>query len=91
MTTAWSHLPNAKYIDLILADLKINTGKWGAAYDAAWGAARDAARNAAWVAARVAAPDGMPRVLLATLSPCAGKSRVELPDFPAVSCGPQMA
>ena len=55
MSTAWSHLPNAKYIDLILADLKSNPERWNAANVAAMGAARGAAYVAAWGAARDAA------------------------------------
>jgi len=62
--TAWEHLPNAKHIDRIMADLKKNPDRWSAAWTdardaawtAAWGdardAARDAARNAVWNAAR---------------------------------------
>ena len=50
--TAWAHLPNAKHIDRILADLKKNSDKWNAVWDAARGAAWDAARNAASDAAR---------------------------------------
>jgi hypothetical protein len=46
--TAWSDLPNAKYIDLVLASLKKNPAAWDAARDAAWYAARAAARTAAW-------------------------------------------
>jgi hypothetical protein len=45
--TAWADLPNAKYIDLVIASLKKNPAAW----DAAWDAARNAARNAAWAAA----------------------------------------
>ena len=63
MTTAWSHLPNAKYIDLALESLKSHpllwTDAWNktypngppAALDAALGAAWNATRNAVWVAA----------------------------------------
>ena len=49
MTTkpAWSHLPNAKHIDAVLADARKRPEAWGAAR----GAARDAARDAAWDAA----------------------------------------
>ena len=51
----WSHLPNAKHIDAIIADLKVNPKKWAAAWDAALSAARlvdrSAARYAAWDAA----------------------------------------
>ena len=46
---AWSHLPNAERIDLVLRITR------GAAWDAARGAARDAAWVAAWDAAWVAA------------------------------------
>ena len=51
---AWSHLPNAERIDLVL---RITRGAaWDAARDAAWVATRDAAwdaaRFAAWAAAR---------------------------------------
>ena len=64
MTTAWSHLPNAKHIDRIIADLNANTDNWvqawtramTAAWDAAWTrartATRDAARDAVYSAAR---------------------------------------
>jgi hypothetical protein len=62
--SAWSHLPNAKHIDRVIATLKKHTEIWGEAYDAAgysawysyFVAARDVARlatpDAAWVAAR---------------------------------------
>jgi hypothetical protein len=57
--TAWADLPNAKYIDLVIASLKKNPAVWGAAWDAArtavWTAAWDAARTAARAAARAAA------------------------------------
>ena len=46
-TTAWAHLPNAKHIDRILADLKKNPKKWDAENNAVWTAARDAAWDAA--------------------------------------------
>ena len=55
MTTKWSHLPNAKYIDLVLESLKAHPSKWAAGRNAAWNAARNAAWNAAWNAARDAA------------------------------------
>jgi hypothetical protein len=70
--TAWADLPNAKYIDLVIASLKKNPAKWftaryvarGAAWDAASTAAReaarDAARDAAWGAVRYEA-QGMAR------------------------------
>ena len=70
-TTAWAHLPNAKHIDAVLADVKARpevwkaagyaagyaarSAAWVAALDAAWQAARDAARAAARAAAWVAA------------------------------------
>jgi len=58
--TTWSHLPNAKHIDRIIADLGKNTGVWTAAWDAEWYAAwnaasadaRTAARTDAWNATR---------------------------------------
>jgi len=72
-TTAWAHLPNAKHIDAVLADVKArpevwkaaryaawaagHSAAWDAARSAVWGAAWDAARSAAWVAARSAAGD----------------------------------
>jgi Tfp pilus assembly protein PilV len=60
----WSHLPNAKHIDWILASLQANPEKWRDAYirvdawndamNATWNAASDtiwnAARNASWAA-----------------------------------------
>jgi len=48
---AWADLPNAKHIDRIIADLKLNPGAWFTAQTSA----RDAARTAAWDAARNAA------------------------------------
>ena len=57
MSSAWDHLPNAKYIDLVLASLKANPKEWSAAWEAAWDAAWYAARDAAWYAARYAARD----------------------------------
>ena len=51
----WSHLPNAVYIDQILAHVKTNPEKWEAAngtmYASAWDAAWNAALDAAWNAA----------------------------------------
>ena len=68
--TVWSHLPNAKHIDWVIASLKANPEKWAAARDAAYvaaswyearnaakAAAFDAANNAAWDAGRDAARD----------------------------------
>ena len=52
ITTPWAHLPNAKHIDAVLADLKARPEVWAAALDAARAAARDAARAAARAAAR---------------------------------------
>jgi hypothetical protein len=58
MTTkpAWSHLPNAKHIDAVLADARKRPGAWDAARTAArraaWGAVQDAAWTAAWDEAR---------------------------------------
>ena len=67
--TAWAHLPNARHIDAVLADVRKRPGAWGAvwgvartaartaAWDAAWDAAQRAARDAAWDAAWRAAWD----------------------------------
>jgi hypothetical protein len=56
---AWSHLPNAYHIDLVLESVKSHPEIWdaarGAAWDAAWDAARYAALGAALGAARYAA------------------------------------
>ena len=49
--TDWSHLPNAKHIDWVIASVKVNPEKWTAAYTAACTAACTAAYNAAWSAA----------------------------------------
>ena len=53
--SAWSHLPNAKHIDRILASVKENPAAWDAARVAVWGAALDAVRGAVWDAALDAA------------------------------------
>jgi len=59
--TVWSHLPNAKHIDWVIASAKAHPEKWTAAYTAARAAARntayDAASDAAWDATRGAAYD----------------------------------
>jgi hypothetical protein len=55
--TAWSGLPNAKYIDLVIASLKKNPASWVAVRDAAWAKARDAVSDAARDMARDAAWD----------------------------------
>ena len=55
--SAWSHLPNAKYIDRIIAHAKANPTAWAAwrvAYDAAYEAAYEAAWRVAYDAARAA-------------------------------------
>lgn len=73
-TTAWSHLPNAAYIDRILADVKANPAHWNATltvnqylksihnWSATENAAMDAikiqARYQTWIAARDAAASG---------------------------------
>jgi len=71
MTTAWAHLPNAKHIDRVLADLAEHPERWVAArsrdsatgdawteaWSAAWDAARDASRGASWSAAWEAVRD----------------------------------
>jgi len=51
--TAWSHLPNAGYIDRVLASLKAYPDEWSAA----WDAARSMARGMAYDAARDEARD----------------------------------
>jgi len=52
MTTAWSHLPNAAYIDRILADVKVNPDDWEVVWQEFWdkGLAMTfaSARKAAW-------------------------------------------
>ena len=53
----WSHLPNARHIDWVLASFKETPELWNAARAAAWDAARAAAWDAAWDAARAAAWD----------------------------------
>ena len=64
--TKWAHLPNAKYIDMILANLKAYPHYWGPvrrmegwrdAVNTAWCAALDDFRDAAWNEARDAAWD----------------------------------
>ena len=59
MTTEWEHLPNARHIDRVLADLSARTECWRVAgdtsRDATWAAATDAAQGAAQDAARDAA------------------------------------
>jgi hypothetical protein len=70
---AWSHLPNAHYIDQVIESVKENPEiwiaawvasidmaskeAWNAALNAAWTAALNAARKEAWNAARFAAMD----------------------------------
>ena len=62
MKPKWSHLPNAKYIDRILAHVKTDSvagdarsvarsAAWDAALPSAWDAAWDAALPSAWDAA----------------------------------------
>jgi hypothetical protein len=61
--SAWADLPNAKYIDLVIASMNKNTAAREAASSAAlraargaaWGASRGAAWGAAWGASRTAA------------------------------------
>ena len=50
--SAWSHLPNARHIDRVLASLKANPEAWDATRSATRSAAWTAARSAAWTAAR---------------------------------------
>ena len=55
-TTAWAHLPNAKHIDRILADLAENPDTWDVAYNITWTDAyydaRDSAREVGIAAGR---------------------------------------
>ena len=46
--TAWAHLPNAKHIDAVLADVKARPEVWTTARGAGRDAARGAGRGAAW-------------------------------------------
>ena len=57
--TAWAHLPNAKHIDAVLADVKARPEAWAAARDAVWGAVWGAALGVVWEAARDAAWDAV--------------------------------
>ena len=62
MSTAWAHLPNARHIDGILADVRERPWAWDQVFSAAWAAvrvtaqlaardvARGAGRGAEWVA-----------------------------------------
>jgi hypothetical protein len=77
---AWSHLPNAKYIDLILADLKKNPDDWSHAYsvvkraaynavfNTVWNAVWNAARYDAWDAAKNAANNAANGAILALIA-----------------------
>ena len=55
-TAKWAHLPNAKYIDRVVASIKTHPKIWeavwdatrNAAWEAVWDATRNAASNAAW-------------------------------------------
>ena len=82
-TTAWAHLPNAKHIDRVLADVREHPQRWGAARgaarDAAWRAALGAALGAAWGAARDAAWD-------AALDAAWGAARDAAWDAALVAC-----
>ena len=53
----WSHLPNAKHIDWVLASLKVHPKKWHAAWSAAYNTARTTARVASYNTACNAAYD----------------------------------
>ena len=55
----WGHLPNAKHIDRVLANLRVHPEEWDAAWYAVRGAAWDAARSAGWGAARGAVGDAV--------------------------------
>ena len=43
--TAWAHLPNAKHIDAVLADVKARPEAWEVATDLAFGVAQNIARR----------------------------------------------
>jgi hypothetical protein len=53
---AWSHLPNAYHIDLVLESVKSHPEIWDAIWDEAWvgDSSRVVAWNAIWLAAREA-------------------------------------
>ena len=52
--TAWAHLPNARHIDAVLADVRERPEAWRDVY----GATQDTARAAAWRAAQdISRPD----------------------------------
>jgi hypothetical protein len=61
--TAWSHLPNAKYIDWVISSVKEHPEKWDAARDqaryaligATWNTGRDEAMFTAWYASKTSA------------------------------------
>jgi len=53
----WSHLPNEKHIDRIIAEVKANPDAWSMAWSAAGDVAWSAALDAAWSAARDVAWD----------------------------------
>ncbi len=50
--TPWEHLPNAKHIDTILADVTARPGVWHGMWGVDWAVARDAAHEATWAAGR---------------------------------------
>ena len=62
--TAWAHLPNARRIDGIIADVQARPKAWGEIYVVTWAAAWETAWAAAkavtpgTVLARIAWPDG---------------------------------
>ena len=50
--TEWAHLPNVKYIDMILADLRAHPDNWGRAGNTGISATLDVAEDTAWNTSR---------------------------------------
>jgi len=57
MPNKWDHLPNAKLIDWVIADVKDNPGAWEEAWSAVWNVSGGAAWRAAMYAAMSAVLD----------------------------------
>jgi hypothetical protein len=55
--TAWAHLPNAKHIDAVLADVRKRPEAWEVAWNTVQAEAGYVAQNAAWYAAWTVARD----------------------------------
>ena len=50
--SAWSHLPNAKHIDRVLASIKSHPKLWDQAWSQVWNQARDQVWHQSWYQAR---------------------------------------